>query len=371
MSNTETSSPSVIKTIALAALFAAGAAWYLPSLGTIGAAAADTAAVPAPRTAWAASATGRVEPKSGQVLIGTQVPGRVADVAVKMNDKVQAGDLLVRLDEDDLITRMTAAAAEVGVREREREEEIAKGVHLERRQAEDAAANAERALFRARLAFDDLAFRARTNPGGAVTEMDKARFEISKSKDQLANSRSALARVLTKDGLPLTTRLESSLATARADLSLAEAAVERARIRAPSDGTVLSVLAKFGELVTPSPEAPVVVMGDLSGLRVKAEVEERDASKVKTGQHVVVKGDAYPGQEFTGVVSEIAQSMAAPRIVTRGVRKPNDVDVIEVVVAIDGQTPLLPGMRVDVFFKTDGAGEAPAAKDQRGSSKTN
>ena len=371
MSTTKNTSTSVITTLALAALLAAGVAWNLPSLETIGAAAADTAGKPAPRPVWAASATGRVEPKSGQVLIGSQMSGRIADVAVKMNDKVQAGDVVVRLDEDDLITRLSAAVAEVGVRERERDEEITKSVQLEHRQAEDAVAAAERALFRARLSFDDLAFRTRTNPGGAVTEMDKARFEISKAKDQVANSRAALARVLTKDGLPLTTRLESSLASARAELSLAEAAVERARIRAPADGTVLSVLAKFGELIAPSPDTPVVVMGDLTGLRVKAEVEERDASKVKAGQHVVVKGDAYPGQEFTGVVSDIAQSLAAPRIMTRGVRKPNDVDVIEVLVALDGQTPLLPGMRVDVFFKAEAAGSSPASGDQPATAKTN
>lgn len=322
--------------------------------------AADVAANTVARPAWAASATGRVEPKDGQISIGTQAPGRVADVAVKTNDKVMAGDLLVRLDDEDLLTRVAAASQEVQVRERERDEELSKGVQLERRQAEDSVAGAERSLFRARQAFDDLVFKLRTNPGSATGDVDKARFVITSAKEQLANSRASLARVTAKEGLPLATRMESSLAAARAELSLAEAAVERGRIRAPSEGTVLNMFAKTGELVTPSPDAPLVIFGDLRSLRVKAEVEERDTSKVRVGQRVVVKGDAFPDKQFEGTVTSVSQTLASPRIATRGVRRPNDVEVLEVMVSLDGTPPLLSGMRVDVFFKNEGPAEASA-----------
>lgn len=327
----------------------------LATLRGMAAHAADQAPAPAPRPAWAASATGRVEPRDGQIVIGTQTPGRVADVAVKINDKVVAGDVLVRLEEEDLMTRASAAAVEVQVRERERDEEVAKGLQLERRQAEDSLSSSERSLFRARLAFDEIAFKLRANAIGSATDVDKARFQINAAKEQLANSRSSHARIVSKDGMPLATRLEASLASARAELALAEAAVERARIRAPIDGTVLNVPAKFGELVAPSPDAPVVVMGDLRSLRVKAEVEERDATKIKIGQRVMLRGDAFPDREFEGTVTSIAQSLAAPRIASRGVRRPNDIEVIEVLIAIDGQPPLLTGMRVDVFFQAEKA----------------
>lgn len=321
----------------------------------------SASAAVAARPAWAASATGRVEPKDGQVAIGTQAPGKVADVAVKTNDKVMAGDLLVRLDDEDLLTRVSAAAQEVQVREREREEEIAKGVQLERRQAEDSVASAERSLFKARLAFDELTSRLRLSPGTATGDVEKARFAITAAKEQLGNSKSSLARVLARNGLPLATRMESSLAAARAELSLAEAAVERARIRAPSEGSVLNVFAKIGELVAPSPEAPLVIFGDIRALRVKAEVEERDTSKVRVGQRAVVKGDAFPDKVFEGTVTSVSQTLAAPRIATRGVRRPNDVEVLEVLIGLDGTPPLLSGMRVDVFFKNDGPAEASAA----------
>ena len=365
------------QTMLLLAIAAVGAmALAPPGATTLGTeASAQTAPSPAPapaaaRAGWAASATGRVEPKDGQILIGTQVPGRVADVAIKSGDKVQAGDLLVRLEEDDLMTRVTATAVDVQVRERERDEEVAKGLALERRQAEDSVASAERALFRARLAFDEVAFKVRTNSGGSASDVDKARFNISAAKEQLTNSRSALARVITKDGMPLATRFEASLAAARGELSLAEAAVERVRIRAPSDGNVLNVSAKFGELVAPSPDAPLIVFGDLKSLRIKAEVEERDATKVRIGQRVIVKGDAFPDKQFEGAVSSISQMLAPPRIATRGVRRPNDIEVLEVMVALDGTPPLMSGMRVDVFFKAEEAA-AQAPSTPASTAKTN
>ncbi len=357
----------------LAVVLAAGTALVIPggATGLWTAAHAQTAPSPAPapipaRAGWAASATGRVEPKDGQVLIGTQVAGRVADVAVKSGDKVQAGDLMVRLEEEDLMTRVTATAVDVQVRERERDEEVAKGLALERRQAEDSVATAERALFRARLAFDEVAFKLRMKSGGTQDDLDKARFNINAAKEQLSNSRASLARVIAKDGMPLATRFEASLAAARAELSLAEAAVERVRIRAPSDGSILNVSAKFGEIVAPSLEAPLIVFGDLKSMRVKAEVEERDATKVKIGQRVVVKGDAFPDKQFDGVVTSISQTLATPRIASRGVRRPTDIEVLEVLVALDGTPPLLTGMRVDVFFKQDEPAQAASAP-----SKTN
>ncbi|MBX9926086.1 MAG: efflux RND transporter periplasmic adaptor subunit [Hyphomicrobiaceae bacterium] len=309
-----------------------------------------------PKQQWAASATGRIEPRNGNLVISTPVAGRVADVAVSANDEVRAGDLLIRLEEDDLLTRVSAAMTEVQVREREREEEPVKGLALERRQADDSVASAERALYRARLTFDAKAFAARSS--GNQADLDQARFQIAAAKEQLANSRANLLRVQGKDGMPLATRLESSLATARAELSVAEAAVERARIRAPNDGTILGVYIKYGELAAPSPEAPLIVMGDLSALRVKAEVEERDAPKVKIGQRALIRADAFPDKEFGGIVTSVSQSMAAPRIPPRGVRRPTDVEVVEVTVALDGKPPLLSGMRVDVFFKSEQAGSA-------------
>ena len=58
----------------------------------------------------------------------------------------------------------------------------------------------------------------------------------------------------------------------------------------------------------------------------------------------------------------------APRIATRGPRRPNDVEVVEVMVDLDGHPPLFTGMRVDTFFKLD---NNQASAVTPGTAKTN
>ena len=113
---------------------------------------------------------------------------------------------------------------------------------------------------------------------------------------------------------------------------------------------MLQINAKVGELVAPTPELPLVVVGDMSIVRVRAEVDEPDVAKIKLGQRVSVKNNAYPGREFEGKVAEIAPSLALPRMGSRGARRATDVEVMEVLIDLDGSVPLLPGMRVDAFF---------------------
>ncbi len=155
--------------------------------------------------------------------------------------------------------------------------------------------------------------------------------------------------------MPLPTRLESSLTQARADVSAVETAINRTRVRAPSDGTALTVWAHQGEMAGPSSDVPLVLFGDLTSLRVRAEVEERDAPKLRVGQRVVVRSEAYEGKDFEGVVTQVGQALGSPRITSRGPRRPNDVEVLEALVALDGNPPLITGMRVDVFFRLDTA----------------
>ncbi len=311
----------------------------------------DTASAPSYPT-WAASATGRVEPKSGEVHVTSEVRGRIEDVAVDVNDRVKAGDLLVRLDDDLALTKVASATADANVRERERNNDNVRGLADERRDAQDSVATAERTLFGARQAFDD-ALKEKRAGNGSDEAVATARSNLDEAKKKLADERANLASVNAKAGMPLPTRVESALAVARAQLSAAELGVEKTRIRAPADGSVLNVMAKEGELAVPSPQNPLLVFGDLEKLKVRAEVEERDAAKIHVGQSVVVRADAFPNQDFEGRISSIAQSLSAPRIASRGPRRPNDVEVLEAVIDLDGLPPLLTGMRVDVFFKHD------------------
>jgi HlyD family secretion protein len=86
-------------------------------------------------------------------------------------------------------------------------------------------------------------------------------------------------------------------------------------------------------------------------VRVKAEIDEGDVAKVKVGQRAFVRSIAHPGQDFAGKVTLMSPSLTGPKIGPRGPRRTNDVDVLEVTIELEGSVPLLPGMRVDAFFK--------------------
>ncbi len=363
---------SGLNMLIVAAILALGVGYYVPKTlsarnADVGKASTKTDAAAAkkpdaaPRPTWAASAPGRIEPMGGEVHVAAQVPGRIAEVLVSANDKVSAGDLMISLDDEELQARVHAAAATEALRKRERNDTDAGGkLGEDRRSAEDGVANAARQLANA---HDDLdrTIRARRSGSRSAADVDKARDAVTKAHEKLAQSRTTLRKALSADKLPTPTRQDAALAAARAELSLAEATLQRARIRAPSAGTVLNVAAKVGEIAAPSPDGTLVTIGDLSSLRVRAEIEERDIGKVRIGQTAIVRSDAFAGKDFAGKVVSLAKALGPSRLGQRGPRKPSDVDVLEVLIDLEGQTQLLPGMRVDVFFKPDATAQPATA----------
>jgi HlyD family secretion protein len=306
------------------------------------------AAATAPQ--WVVAAPGRVEPRSGEIRIGATLLGRVAEVLVKPNDVVEEGTVLVRLDDEETRARVAAAESEAGARRRERDNQVAISGREEVRRSEDALATADRSVAQARSEVDAAvsAQRAGTGTAEAVTE---ARRKLSTARDRQTRERNALATALNRSGLPQPSRVEALLTAARSDLAVADAMHEKTRIRAPIGGRVLQLHAKVGETVAPAPEQPLAVIGDMSVVRVKAEVDERDVGKIRQGQRVFVRSEAYPGRDFNGTVVELAPSLAPPRIGLRGPRRPTDVEVMEVTIELEQGTPLLPGMRVDALFQ--------------------
>jgi HlyD family secretion protein len=371
-------SDSTVNVLIVAGIVALGVGYYVPKTLSARAVETDKTTTTAAKTSgsaastvstgttikstntkagWAASAPGRIEPIGGEVRIGAQMGGRIAEVLVGLNDQVRAGDILVRLDDGELIARVHAATADVAIKRRERDGFESNGrLAQDRRTAEDNVASAERQLVLAREELDRQA-RARRTSSATPADVDKAREAVTKAFERLDTSRLALRKALSVENLPAPTRQEVLLTAARAELSLAEAALERTRIRAPSDGAVLQVNAKVGETAAPSPDNVLVMMGNTQTLQVRAELEERDVSKVRVGQLAVVRSDAFTGKDYEGKVTSLAQALAPTRIGQRGPRKPTDVDVLEVVIELAGKTELLPGMRVDVFLKPDTTGQ--------------
>ena len=321
---------------------------------------------------WQTVAPGRVEPSSGEIKIAAPVMGVIAQVLVKVNDKVVAGEPLIRLVDDEVQARLAAAEAQVAFRLRARNEEAAPVAPVRstarrtaeaaivetdkaaaRRKAEDAVADADKAVAAAQAALDKAALDRRA---GRASDADReaARTALSRAQDRLQQQKAELRRIESDANTPLPNFAEGQVNVARAESAAAAAALAKLTIRAPIAGTVLQVNGKPGELASPANAQPLLVIGDVSALRVRAELDERDFGEIKIGQPVLVRAAAFRGREFAGKVSFIAPLVEQGRINARGQRNVTDVDVVEVLIDLTQVDPLAVGMKVDVYFQPDG-----------------
>ena len=311
---------------------------------------ADDDAIPLVQRDYIAAAPGRVEPKSGEIRLGATYLGRVEEVLVKVDDKVEEGELLLRLDDAEARAKLASAETEAEALREDREKDFASG-REDVRKAEDAIYSAERAVTGARIELDYAIAAKRTGTGSEAAVSD-ARRRLKDSNDRLERERIAYVKAQSKANLPAPSRAESAVSAARAEVRMAEALLDKTRIRAPSAGTILQVNAKQGEIVAPSPDMPLVVLGDMSVVRVKAEVDEGDVDKIKLNQGAYVKSISRQDAKFEGKVTKIAPTLGAARIGPRGPLRPTDVEVMEVTIELEGTSSALkPGMRVDAFFR--------------------
>lgn len=299
---------------------------------------------------WEAVAPGVVEPSSGEIKVAAPVVGRVSEVMVKTNDRVSIDEPLFRLDDEDAQARVASAQAQVAMREKARNEKSA-GKAASRRDAEDAVAEAEATLVDARNTFDK-AVRARRTGGGSDATVAAARTAWTRAQDNLERERAQLRKLEAQSATPLPTQLEGQLNVARTELRVAVAELEKLTIRAPIAGTILKTDVRPGEVAAPSLPQPLVLLGDLSRLRVRAELDEHNIGKIKLGDATTVRAEAFRDQTFTGKVAAIAPLVQPARLAAPGSRNLTDFNVNEVMIDLNEPGPLIAGMKVDVYFES-------------------
>jgi RND family efflux transporter MFP subunit len=236
-------------------------------------------------------APGIVEPWGGQVDLSAQEPGWIARILVKEGDVVHAGQLLATLEDG-----------------------------TQRHSVELARAELSEAEARASFARAAAARISRLHTDGTVPDNEADRAAAD-----------ALGQTAAAEG-------------AQARFRLAQAGLERRRITAPSSGTIL--LSRFhpGEFYNPG-GGPLFVLGDMTRLQVRLEVDEVDAPDVRTGAPCALVSD---GEQplAQGTIVRVAPKMGRRALPLESPTARADVRIREVFVEIPATAPLVPGQRV-------------------------
>jgi len=213
-------------------------------------------------------APGLVEPER-TVDVGARVSAKVIAIPVEVGDDVKEGEVVARLDSEDVLARLREA-------EHRLEAERARLIGMEA-----ALKLAEVELGRQRELFE-------------TGDVARSAFDSAEANYQQALSNLETTKASIK-------ALEASIAAARKDL-------DNTVLTAPISGTVIARYTELGEMVLGSITnvgTTLMQIADLSRMVMRARVDETNIAAVKPGQHVTVFINAYDEREFTGTVERV------------------------------------------------------------------
>lgn len=289
-------------------------------------------------------ASGTVEATDAR--LGFEVPGRLAEVAVREGDEVEAGRLLARLDDASARARRDQAAAQLAAARAQLADLLAGA-----REQEIAEARAAVAAAGDRLtdAHRDVERTRMLHQGGASPReaLDKAELAASLAASQLTQAEERL-RLL--EAGPRRERVEAQRAAvgaAAASLAAAETALSELDLAAPFAGVVTVRHREPGEVVAPG--QPVVTLLDLGDRWVRIYLPEDRIGAVSLGAPAAIAVDTYPDRSFEGAVRRIAsEAEFTPKTVQTPEERVRLVYAVEVQVTGDPERVLKPGMPADV-----------------------
>ncbi len=216
------------------------------------------------------------------VTVGSQVSGIIQELYADFNSIVRKGQVIARLDPTMIQTQIEQARA-----------------NLVRSQAD---------LERLKVTLED-----------ARTKLERAR-ELSGRK-LITQQELETAEVNVKSAEAQLRSSQASLSQSEASLRTNEVNLEHTVITAPIDGIVISRNVEIGQTVAASFNAPTlfIIAADLTKMKCTANIDESDVGRIRPGQAVTFRVDAYPTEEFAGTVSQVRlQPIVVQNVVTYG-----------------------------------------------------
>jgi HlyD family secretion protein len=237
------------------------------------------------------------------VEVSFKIPGRVAERLVDEGALVKAGQVVARLENEELVHEVALRQADLQAVQAAMDELLAGSRKEEIAQAAAALAAVEA---EAKRLADDF-HRQEALFGREVIpqqKYDAARAAYDSSRAQVRQAAEALAML--RKG-PRRERIDQARARrgeAEASLAQAKTRLGYATLLSPVDGLVMAKNIEPGEQVAAG--TPVVTVGELDSVWVRAYINETDLGRVKVGQNARVTTDTWPGKVYDGIVTFIS-----------------------------------------------------------------
>ena len=292
------------------------------------------------------------------VQVGSQVSGQIKELLVDFNSVVKKGQTIARIDPQIFEAQVNQAKADVetakaavlnqaaSVEKARADVENARAALAQGKaqtaKADAAQADSKRILDRnAELFKRQLIAQADRDTAQANYEQAVAQSESSRASEKAlaANIDSSLAQLRVQEAALKSAHAQVDQKTAA--LAQAQTNLDYTTIRAPVDGIVVSRAVDVGQTVAASLQAPTLftIAQDLTKMQVETSVDEADIGRVKLEDRATFTVDAFSGQTFSGIVTQIRK---AAQIV-------QNVVTYTVVISVDNPGGrLLPGMTANV-----------------------
>jgi HlyD family secretion protein len=305
-------------------------------------------------------ASGTVQPVQ-TVNLSPKSAGIVAELFVEQGDRVSKGQVVARMENDDVEAQLIQARARVAQAQAQLDQLRAGNRPQEIAQAEARVSQAQAGVSEAQARLDLAQDKERRNQSlvneGAISSdrFSEIRNEVQSARASYAQAQASLTEAqrnldLSRSGSRVEdiASAEAQLEEALGNLKAVEVQQEDTLIRAPFSGTITQKFANEGAFVTPTTSASeatsatsTAIVALAEGLEVLAEVPEVDIQQLKVGQPVEITADAYPDQRFQGRVLLIAPEAVVKQNVTS----------FQVRISLtSGQDKLRSGMNADVTF---------------------
>jgi|TARA_B100001094_G_C18135667_1_gene774940 HlyD family secretion protein len=249
-----------------------------------------------------------------EVMLSSEVIGKVADLMIEEGDSVKTGDLVLQVDDESFLAGLEQSEAAVRINTIDIERQEVRIKNLERQAARS------KSLFEQSLVGEQ-------EYESLMNQLELAKIDYLSSKEGLAQSEAALDQVLDQ--------------------------LSKTQIISPIDGVVTSLDIKVGETAIASstniPGSSLMTIANPASIYTEVLVDEADIANIEVGQRAEIVAIAYPNQPMQGVVRFIANTAK----VAQG--RTGLSFVVKIDITDPGNVVLRPGMscRAEIFTQQE------------------